>query len=907
MDQPIPLRPRQPGHRTAHRSPAGRVAGGVVEPARSRSTVSTPDVGQLPGLPEHLVSRPRLDAALDDAIRQPLTLLRAPAGTGKTVTVASWASGGTAPGPVVWVTVGAADLAGSGLWALIVEELHHHGLTAGSPLPGPGALAYDRVFLFSLARQLARWPEPLVLVVDAECPLPVATGAGLHYLVQHAAGRIRLVLLSRQEPPLPVWRYRLAGTVSELRMTELEFAEVEARALLRSHGVALRAEALTALVRRTRGWAVGLTLAAQALAGHPDPDAGVRELHGDRGAVAEYLLTEILEAQPVGVRTLLLQTSGADLLRPGLVEALAGRRAPRLLDELLRRNVLLEPVPGLPGSYRYHPLLQELLRSRLGVECPERAVDLQRATSAWKAGNGFLREAVEGAVARSAWSEACGYVVDRLAVGELLGRPPGRLADAFARMPGTVPGAPAAVVRAALLLAADQGSASRADLERAETLAGQQPAPGMRLALDVVRLALASRCGTPLETLRLADAADASLAGQAEPDVAEHPELAGLITAARATAHLALGDLEAAARALDTGPGSAALGTPLPGSDVHALAALVAAWQGRLRRAEVLARGLSPVDSVHRSEPASAEVVLAWVAAERYDAEGVPLLERGRLAVLPDGDLARGMLALARARAHRADGDLERSLAELTDPRLISLPGWLSDRLRAEVAAVHLEAGRSQQAAATLLKITSATPEAMLVEARLALADGTASTGMPDSQPSADTSLEVQVSADLVQTAVLLRHGDHREALVALTRALRLAAPELLRRPFEEAPPEAHRLLRGHPELAARHHWLGVQPTGTSGGPTSTRTTADPVLVEPLTGREREVLTLLADLLTTEEIAGTLFVSVNTVRTHVRSILRKLGVNRRNEAIRRARALDILPDQPTHLGITHYG
>jgi LuxR family maltose regulon positive regulatory protein len=142
-----------------------------------------------------------------------------------------------------------------------------------------------------------------------------------------------------------------------------------------------------------------------------------------------------------------------------------------------------------------------------------------------------------------------------------------------------------------------------------------------------------------------------------------------------------------------------------------------------------------------------------------------------------------------------------------------------------------------------------------------------------------------------------------------LEHALRLAAPEQLRRPFREAPEELWRVLRAHDELLRRHAWLTSRATGRpqDGLPQPRRGDhlhAEPgrQILEPLTDKEREVLGHLSELLTTGEIAAVMFISVNTVRTHVRNILRKLGASRRNEAVRRARDLRIVPELRSSAG-----
>lgn len=867
-----------------------------VEPVR-RVVPATPPTG-APDVA--LVSRPRLTLRLGEAAERPLTVVSAPAGSGKTLAVQAWAA--EAPEPLVWVRVSQPDLAGSGLWGLVMEELHHYGLRFTGPHPGPGSLAYDRVFLFSLATQLARRQGPLVLVVDCECRLPSSVGAGLHYLVQHAAGQVRLVLLTREEPPLPLWRYRLAGALSELHASDLAFTADEARDLLAGYDVALAPDAFTALMQQTRGWAVGLALAARSLASSPEPDDAVARLRGDAGEVADYLLTQVLDAHSAAVRRVMLRTSVVDLLRPGLVAALAGSRAPRTLSALVRGNALLEPDRAAPGSFRYHPMLRQLLRSRLDAELPGQTAELDRTASAWLAQNGLLDEAVSRAADAGRWADAAGYVVDGLALGELL-QPPAAsaLGSSLAELPDTVAGAPAALVRSALALARDDLPAAEEQLAHADKLSGPTPAASLRLASELVRLRLAIRADDPAAVVRRAADVDQALCLQDECRLAEHPEIAATVSSARGSALVALGDLDSAADVLTI------QAPPAPGPRVARLvagclgqAALVAAWRGELRKAVELADRARAV-----SDAPDAEVALAWVSAERYDFGGPQsrLLRTPHASRLPDGPLARAMLALARSRARRARGHLDQALTELLDPRLQDLPGWLKDQLRVEAAAVHLAAGNHRKATAVVGLAHAQAAEARLVRARAAIADGGSPPGLEELAAAPGT-VTARVAGWLVVTESLLGSGKERQATDALARSLRLAAPESLRRPFAEAPTPVRRLLRSQRELRGKHPWLG----DTTPPAVPTQRAADPpAMVEELTEREREVLGLLADLLSTEEIAGALFVSVNTVRTHVRSILRKLGATRRNDAIRRARALQILPTEPTHVGITRYG
>jgi LuxR family maltose regulon positive regulatory protein len=260
-------------------------------------------------------------------------------------------------------------------------------------------------------------------------------------------------------------------------------------------------------------------------------------------------------------------------------------------------------------------------------------------------------------------------------------------------------------------------------------------------------------------------------------------------------------------------------------------------------------------------------VALAWVRTEQYDLAGARAHVRAASAApVAQDPVTAGVLVLVRARLARAEGDLDRALdvvrSALRAGATPALPAWLEQRLRSAATALHVAAGR----AAALPRPRTA-PEAQSGEC-----------------------LDEQVSGWLETVARDLARREVSAARVAAERALRLAEGERLRRPVAEAGATVREFVAEDAGLTARRQWLGpaVLTDSTDADP------SEPVLVERLTDKEQEVLEYLSDLLSTEEIAQAMFVSVNTVKSHVRSILRKLSATRRNEAVRRARQLDLL-------------
>ena len=349
----------------------------------------------IPGQPEGLLSRPRLLERLELGVAGPLPLVRAPAGTGKTVLVSAWASRARARGPVGWVTVRAGDESRTRFWWSFTQALERCGVVVPAPClqadsPGGGgvyveALVSALVERAELDRTELDGTEPVVVVLDCEADLSAAVAEDLDALLHRCGGLLRLVVAARVDPALPLHRYRLAGTVLEIRMVDLAFTLDEARELMSRAGIGLSEAGLAAIVVRTCGWAAGLRFAAVFLQRQQDREHAAADFCGDIGDVAEYLVAEVLDGQPAGGRQLLLETSIVDVLRPGLSEAVAGPQAQRTLALLVRGNAFLNEVADSPSHYRYQPLFRELLRAQLAYESPQKVPALHRAAEAWLA------------------------------------------------------------------------------------------------------------------------------------------------------------------------------------------------------------------------------------------------------------------------------------------------------------------------------------------------------------------------------------------------------------------------------------------------------------------------------------------------------------------------------------------
>ncbi|MGH8826538.1 MAG: LuxR C-terminal-related transcriptional regulator, partial [Jiangellaceae bacterium] len=594
---------------------------------------------------------------------------------------------------------------------------------------------------------------------------------------------------------------------------------------------------------------------------------------------------------------------------------------------LAHSNAFVAEIPGHPGWYRYHALFRELLRAELAYESPSQRAHLHRKAASWLARHGLLAAAVGRAAAVEAWNEASGFVVDDLAIGEfLLGHDPEGLTQTLSQMPGDVSDPAASVVRAALALAGHDTVRCREELNRAlpsATTAASERDRAVRLAAHVVESVLACFIEAPQAAKEIASAADRDLEAQDRSRLLAHPELTALVQFSRGIALLRNGEVGEAMDALAAGASAAeAPGNQSLLSDCLGYLALIAAFQGRLQKARNWASrsiALAENAGVPAAERSPAgQIALAWVSTEQYNLHaGREHLEAASRSTTLQGDpVSLVMSGLVQSRLHRARGDTNRAIAAIEQAKADASrdTSWLVDRLKIEAAALEIEHGEPEAAVRVVQGLDNpndAMSSLVLAQARVAQGNWIAvenvladilgrGTGAP---------LQTLIGGRLLSVAHELNRGKLSRARVALDRSLRLAATENLRRPFREAPAVVRKLLESDTELADRNRWLssiaphqrrtipGPRSLSTTRIPSTPKGSASPSveqIIEPLTARELEVLDRLSQLLTTEEVASALFVSVNTVRTHVRNILRKLAVSRRNEAVRRARGLGLI-------------
>ncbi len=876
-----------------------------------------------PGVPGWAVPRPRLTRLLAESIRwHPLTVVTGPPGAGKTMALAMWAA--AEPGTVAWVRLDEFDNRPAAFWSCVVAALRRCGVAVAGRLR---AAARERPggeeFLLRLTAALAAQDPPVTLVLDdlhllAEPRLL----KGLDFVLRNVGSGLRIAVSSQLDPLLPLHRYRLAGTMTEIRASDLAFTAAEAGELLARHGTTLAPDSLESLTRRTEGWAAALRLAAISLRAHPDPGQFVKELIAEDRALTGYVVDEVLNVQPPDVREVLLSTSILDnVSADAAVELVGDEHAAESLRALAHASTLIEPVA--PGWYRYHTLVAEVLRLKLRHEHPQQVAVLHRRAARWYERNSLFTDAARHAAEAGDWPLAASMAVDGLTIGEFIDPGEGGpLAGVFRGMPpGRAWTAPQPhLVSAAIALSAGQHEPCAAALHAADAMLDRLPADqqaACRLTAAVVRLSLWLRAGDLTAAASAAADAEALLTGIPDGKLTRDTGIGERVTCGRGAIELWSGRLDEAARVLEA---AAASGEEPGRADRAGQLALAEALRGRLCRAAELAAG-TVGRRLPRGRPAdpAALVALALVHVERSElreARGYLRQADAAFGARPDRPLGTVAYLVAACGA-LAEGRPE-AVAQIVARARSGwpAPAWLDQRLSLAESRAYAAAGDIEAAVAAAERAGRAgrvgggtAPEAAVALAHARAAAGDFETARRSLAPVlaaiGDVPDRVRLHAWLVDARLGYAGGDRARARRSLASALRLAGPEQLRLPFSMERAWIEPVLRHDPELADMHRRLlrpaeapGRLPAAEAPGrlpaPRPTPDRAPVLVVEALTAREREVLRNVSGLLDTAEIAKEMYISVNTVKSHLKSIYRKLAATGRAEAVRRARQLQLI-------------
>jgi LuxR family maltose regulon positive regulatory protein len=863
------------------------------------------------------VPRPRLLDMLQAGTQQLLTLVSAPAGAGKTTLLTSWSSSRQPPGPLAWLSLDAADNSATSFWPYALAALCQSGaVPSDSALcgltPQPGS---EERFLPQLVSGLAELPTPVVLVLDDLHEINDATVLeGLEFLLRHAPPQLRLVLASRFDPPLPLQRLLVSGQLAQVRAADLAFTVAEVAELLATSEdlPQLSEDDLALLQARTEGWAAGLRLAALSLEGQPNPHRFVSELAGDDKSIADYLTGEVLDRQPEEMRSFLLRTSIVDELDGNLADALTGGHdGESMLARLERANGFVTAVGSRRSSYRYHPLFAELLRYELRHEAPRQVVRLHLRAAGWYAARGQAVQAIQQALMAKAWRFAADLMSkygpslilrgDAAMLHELVGRVPVDLALPDPEL--------------VLLGAADRIVRGDPDTATAHLLARSQRAELLNeerrgrfaLLLATVNTTLAWQVGDLDQVLEAGEEALA-LHSQVGTDDDEARAMTLSIVGAAA---LWAGHLDRAELHLREGL-AVAVGAGLASQQFACLNQLALVYGMRGELAEALRWGTKAVEMATEQswsssmQAAGGYLALAWVSYYRDDlGDASRYLDQAAALSGVGWQPMTLVVAILRARLQRARGDIAGSLDTVAAVRR-DLAGWRAPLhlwrwLVLTEAELRSAAGHSQSASAIRRTLEERGPlsgaEAValarvhLAESDPASAAATIAFCLDGLTPGGF--LMIPAEAWLLDALASDALADHDRAATSLARALDLAEHGEVRRSFLDAGAPARSLLARYRQRVPTS-WSYLDELLRASAEAAQVTIATPRLIEHLTEREHTVLRYLPSLMTYEEIAADLYVSLNTVKSHAYGIFRKLDVTGRRQAVRSARELHLL-------------
>jgi LuxR family transcriptional regulator, maltose regulon positive regulatory protein len=854
-----------------------------------------------PALPATLIARSALHDRLAEGAGRRLTVVVGSAGAGKSVLLADWAAA-RPPGLTSWLSCDRSDADPVRFWAGFIE-------TPRAIEPGFGADAADLLAMdrrmsadvtASVANDAAKLPAGSAIIVDDFHYAATAVAPDMTDLVERwPAETVQLVLAGRFDPPLRQHRLRMSGQLSEIRDRDLYFSLAESRDLLANFGVRIRDADLALLHERTEGWPAALQMAALSLRGTTDPARLARVMEVRSQGIADYFISEVLEQQPAELAQFMLDTSIlTGVLTADACAAVTGRQdAAALLRAIDAAHLFLVALDDERTSFRYHRLVRRVLRTELRARDRAREQALQVRAAEWFEATGDSRGAAQHYLAAQQADRALALLQDRV-VPDFLTAPavpaplvlttvdPSILVETPERLlglavellvsgdmtrggeyldlldrAGKIPAESRLAARHAAFQAFRYGVAGQLEKSVQTALAARAIQQRTQLIDDwnaVVPLVLI-RVYTCLEDFPAAERE--ATAALAAPDVAESVRLV-MVPGARALAWLEAGHLAEAAeaaRAADAEARRLGFGQHFFAVDyLRALAALA------LER-----RDLDTAEHL-------TERVLSITEQCRPLFEFLALLDRARIWAAR-GQVRGALTTVGTARQAVAGGSP--ALLALADEQEALLRLSLGDlRSPAELASALPAARRSL----LLAKIALAAGDHHAVQQHLA------PTALGDLPP------RHALVRQLLLAAAPIERGDPAAANM-LGRALHLArshgflntviatAPQVTRYVVEHAA-----RLRSDPFIE-RLVAAALEVRATQPG------TAQPshVLTEPLTAAEQRILALLPTS-TYLQIADTLYISRNTVKTHLRSIYQKLGVSSRSQALERAVDLRLL-------------
>ena len=910
-----------------------------------------------PSIPPKRVQRPHLIRRLNEGLEsgRQMTLVSAPAGFGKTTCISEWVNA-LDRWPVAWLSLDPSDDDPGRFFTYLVAALQKVNENLGREIEGvlrAGQLPPSEIIITTLINDILELQGRFLLVLDDfqviqdRFILQV-----LEQLVTNLPPPLHLVLITREDPPLPLARLRANNQMTEIRAGDLRFTSREAdRFLNEVMGLCLSQADITVLEDRTEGWIVGLHLAGLSVRDRADPSGFIATLSGSHRFILSYLTEEVLSRQPEEIQHFLLQTSILDRLSGDLCNAVTGRTdSHSLLEQLLNANLFLIPLDDEGHWYRYHQLFADLLRDLQNTRQKDETAELHRRAGHWYARAGMVSEAIQHALPAGDYATAVRLIEDHAM--DMLMQWHIKTVDGW--MQAIPPEWCAQSSRANLAFAwllMIRGDYARAApyLQRLQAMfsdsqtSEEKEDPSLKAKWLAIQSMLLNAQGKPAESLALG-----SRALEIAPE--EDGRVRSLIYLGLAGAYQQLDDYAHAVDAFQMiiQYGRAAENSVSELLGVSALA-LMAIQHGQLHFAfEMASQSIERMERSGSLSPISTAVYgelgviqYQWHHLEQGHKHFQRAIQVGALTGLSDAELYYRVIL---SRLFQMEGDLEtaaREIQKAVDLMQVEAPAVVREEVISQQVRIYL-AQDNLAAAETALKDQGFSfqggfsfpdlesgqkiirPVAILYISALRILLYRAQAKRERAGLVAGIELADHLIAGALQRqyihfaleTLLVRAqlhaalGDKQASQADYIRALELGEPEGFISIFvEEGKPIAEALAN----LLKQDRLGTVQsdyvknilaafgrsqpPDATRGGQPASNLPAGvgPVAMdEPLTNRELDVLRLMAEGLKYEEIAERLFISLNTVRSHVKAIYDKLDVKNRVKAIEMARQLQLL-------------
>jgi LuxR family maltose regulon positive regulatory protein len=888
----------------------------------------------IPPTLKNLVSRHRLLERLDEGIRQgkKLTLISAPAGYGKTTLLAEWIR--KSQFTTAWLSLDEGDNDPVRFLSYLISALRKIKPDIGETTLVNLLSSQTQIYSSALApvvNELLEIPERILIVFDDYHTIHnQAVHDALILLLDHAPPHVHIVIASRADPLLPIALLRGRGQVVELRQNDLRFTQEEAAEFLSMNPyIGLSKGDMLALTNRTEGWAAGLQMAAASLEDQSDVSAFIQDFTGSNRYILDYLIEEVLESQPKSIQEFLLYTSILEELCGSLCEVIIDQlidlpaSCQSILGELERKNLFIIPLDDRREWYRYHRLFSDLLKQRLSLLHPHLKPVLHRRASTWYEQEGIFESAIEHALFAGETERAANLIeaaaettlmqsqvttyltwLAQLPSEEIHNRPALSVYYSWALLWN---GAPLEAIEALMDLTAQQhGQSVRAlplqafleifggDVSRAADLARratEELPPEDKLLHSLASFILASSYlaqGKSEQGIQILE------------DTAKESQRAGnVMTAVLVLCELGdesqkHGRLHQAKRlyqqALDLATGKLGKQLPVAGKALIGLGDLAREWNDFKTAERYLLEGIKLAEQwsvLGTFEGYLNLVTLKDSQGRKREADQIFSHLRDIAYQFDASEIDDYVVDMYAARRQIAYGDLEavQEWAQTrTSPEVSSVPetGAVGDLLRSRLrkyenttlARLYIAQGRYEDALSIL--------EQTLIEAKQL------------------DRVFLIIDAEILRAIAFQAKRNKAESMAAMSAALTLAEPENFMRIFldhgetvMELLEQARREFEDSEIITYTTRLLNAyssQVAQTQPAPSQEKRE----VIEPLSERELEVLRLLPSSLSSTEMAGELSISVNTLRSHLKSIYAKLSVHSRYEAIARAKAIGLL-------------